>query len=174
MFGKFNLKNRLSAVLFLLTFIAACGFSPADANAQKKQDSEVLITIERGACYGSCPIYSAKIAGDGTVVYNGVENVKVKGEKQFKIPAEKVRELIKAFENINYFALKDKYETDERGMRIADLPPVTTSISINGKSKKIVHLYGAPKELKDLENKIDEAAGLKEFISHEQTRTDTK
>jgi hypothetical protein len=165
MFMKFNLKNRVSVVLFLLSVLVACGFSADDANAQRKTDSEVLITIERGACYGTCPIYSAQISGNGTVIYNGIENVKVKGKKQFKIPKTKVQELIKAFESINYFTLKDKYETDERGMRVADLPPVTTSISLKGKTKKIVHLFGAPKELKDLENKIDEAAELKKLIS---------
>lgn len=165
MFVKFNLKNRISAVLFLLSLAAACGFSPADANAQKKQDSDVLITIERGACYGACPIYSVQIAGDGKVVYKGVENVKLKGEKQFEIPREKVQELIKAFENVNYFSLKDKYETDERGMRLPDLPPVTTSITLKGKSKKVVNQYGAPKELRELEKKIEEAAGLKKLIS---------
>jgi hypothetical protein len=138
----------------------------ADAKAQKKSGAEVLITIERGACYGICPIYSAQISADGTVVYNGVENVKIKGRKRFKIPKAKVQELVKAFESINYFSLKDKYETDENGMRIADLPTVTTSISLKGKTKKVIHNYGAPKELRELENKIDEAAGMKKLISN--------
>ena len=164
MFVKFNLKNLSFVFLFLLSTLAFFGFS-ADVEAQKKSDSEVLITIERGACYGTCPIYSAQISGDGTVIYNGIENVKVKGKKRFKIPKVKVQELVKAFESINYFSLKDKYETDENGMRIADLPPVTTSISLKGKTKKVIHNYGAPKELRELENKIDEAAGLKKLIS---------
>lgn len=161
---KFNFKNRSFAILFLLSLFVFFGFF-ACANAQKKSDSAILISIERGACYGTCPIYSAQISGDGTVVYNGVENVRVKGKKQFKIPKAKVRELVKAFESINYFSLKDKYETDERGMRIADLPTVTTSISLKGKTKKVVHYYGAPKELRELENKIDEVGGLKKLIS---------
>lgn len=165
MFLKFNPKNRLFVVLFLILPLVACAFSPDNANAQKKADSKILITIERGACYGTCPIYSAQISGDGTVIYNGVENVKVKGKKQFKIPKAKVQELVKAFEDINYFSLKDRYDTDERGMRLADLPPATTSITINGKSKKIVHNYGAPKGLRELENKIDEVAGLKKLVS---------
>ena len=167
MLVKFNLKNLSFVFLFLLSTLVFFGCS-ADAKGQKKSDAEVLITIERGACYGTCPIYSAQISGDGTVVYNGIENVKVKGKKRFKIPKAKVQELVKAFENINYFSLKDKYETDENGMRIADLPPVTTSISLKGKTKKVIHNYGAPKELRELENKIDEAADLKKLISDSQ------
>ena len=164
MFVKFNLKNLSFVFLFLLSTLVFFSCS-SNAKAQKKSNSEVLITIERGACYGTCPIYSAQISGDGTVVYNGIENVKVKGKKRFKIPKAKVQELVKAFENINYFSLKDKYETDENGMRIADLPPVTTSISFKGKTKKVIHNYGAPKELRELENKIDEAADLKKLVS---------
>jgi hypothetical protein len=164
MFVKFNLKNLSFVFLFSVSTLVFFGFS-SDAKGQKKSDSEVLITIERGACYGTCPIYSAQISGDGTVVYNGIENVKVKGKKRFKIPKAKVRELVKAFESVNYFSLKDKYETDENGMRIADLPPVTTSISLKGKTKKVIHNYGAPKGLRELENKIDETAGLKKLVS---------
>ena len=167
MFVKFNLKNLSFVFLFLVSTLVFFGCS-SNAEAQKKSVSEVLITIERGACYGTCPIYSAQISGDGTVVYNGIENVKVKGKKRFKIPKAKVQELVKAFESINYFSLKDKYETDENGMRIADLPPVTTSISLKGKTKKVIHNYGAPKELRELENKIDEAADLKKLISNSE------
>lgn len=155
--------NNLAFIVLILFSAFACS---ADAQSRKKPKSDVLITIERAACYGTCPIYSAQIFGDGSVIYNGVENVKLKGKQQFKISKAKVQELVKAFENINYFALKDQYDTDERGMRIADLPPVTTSISLKGKIKKVVHNYGAPKELRELENKIDEAAGLKKFIGN--------
>ncbi|MDQ4123003.1 MAG: DUF6438 domain-containing protein [Acidobacteriota bacterium] len=162
MFVKLNLKNFSFVVLFLFTTLIFSGFSSL---AQKKAAPEILITIERGACYGICPIYSAQISGDGTVVYNGIENVKVKGKRQFKIPKTKVQELVKAFESINYFSLKDQYDTDERGMRVADLPPVTTSISLKGKTKKVVHNYGAPKALRELEDKIDQAAGLKSLVS---------
>ena len=60
--------------------------------------------------------------------------------------------------------MKNKYEFDENGMSFTDLPTTTTSISLNGKYKKVVNYYGTPKELNELENKIDEVAGLKKFI----------
>jgi hypothetical protein len=53
--------------------------------AQTTSDSEILITIKREGCFGSCPIYPAKIYNDGTVVYVGEEYVKVKGEQRHKI-----------------------------------------------------------------------------------------
>ena len=71
---------------------------------QKKSDLEALITIKREACFGSCPVYSAQIYSDGTVVYVGEENVKVKGEQRHKISEDRVKELIRAFERIKYFS----------------------------------------------------------------------
>src|SRR5438067_949141 len=89
--------------------------TPPSYTAQKKSASETLITIKREACFGSCPVYSAEIHNDGTVVYVGEENVKVKGEQRHKISGDRVKELIMAFERIKYFSLKDKYEVDENG-----------------------------------------------------------
>lgn len=132
--------------------------------AQKKSDSEILFTIERKACFGTCSVYSAQIYADGTVVYEGEEFVKVKGKKQHKISEDKVKELIKAFEKIKYFLLKDKYEANENGISMTDLPTTITSISLKGKQKKVVNYYCAPKELDELENLIDKIAGLYEYI----------
>lgn len=131
---------------------------------QKRSDLETLITIKREACFGSCPVYSAQIYSDGTVVYLGEENVKVKGEQRHRISEDRVKELIRAFERIKYFSLKDKYEVDGNGRSVTDQPTTTTSISLNGKQKKIVDYYCAPKELVELEDLIDKLAGLYEYI----------
>lgn len=163
---KMKIKNHLSFVLFSLSVILA--FAPyLSVQAQQKIEPEILITIERNSCFGSCPAYSAQIYADGSVVYVGVSNVKVEGEKRFKISETKVKELIAAFERANYFSLKDKYDSDEDGMSLTDLPTTITSISLKGKQKKTVNYYCAPKELKKLENFIDEAAGLNEYIGPE-------
>ena len=76
----------------------------------QKCEGDILITIERGACFGSCPIYSAQIYADGTVVYVGKDYVKTTGERRFKISQDRVQALIKEFERIDYWSLKDKYD----------------------------------------------------------------
>jgi Domain of unknown function (DUF6438) len=165
---KLELKttNHLFFVLFLLSLMAT--LAPySSVQAQQKVGSEILITIERESCFGSCPVYSAQIYADGTVIYVGISDVKVKGERRHKISETKVKELIAAFERINYFLLKDKYQSDENGMSMTDLPTTTTSISIEGKQKKVVNYYCAPKELDELENFIDKVASLYEYIGPE-------
>jgi len=149
------------AILFLTSFLV-----PQDPklDAYPKCDGKTVITIERSSCFGGCPVYSAEIHSDGTVVYVGKSYVLQKGEKYGEISPEKLQELIKEFRRINYFSLKDRYETDESGNTVSDLPTTTTSICLDGRKKTVVNYAYAPRELHDLEHKIEELAGLNKFI----------
>lgn len=123
-------------------------------------DSEPLITIERTGCYGPCPIYSAKIYRDGTVIYFGELFVKVEGERVFEISGERVDMLIRAFEEARYLSFRRHYVS-----RVSCAPSTITSLKLEGRRKKIVENEDAgPEGLKELENKIDELAGLLELI----------
>lgn len=135
-------------------------------NNQFSQDiriQEVRISMKRGPCFGTCPVYSLVIYGNGTVVYEGENFVKVTGKQISKISQGKVRKLIDEFYEINYFSLKDSYEEH----MITDLATVITSITINGKTKTVRHYHGdmnTPKELTQLENKIDEIVNSSQWI----------
>ena len=155
-----NLMVAKSTTIIVLLLFSFC----SSALAQNQSRSKILITIKREACFGSCPIYSAEIYTNGTVVYHGEDFVKVKGEQRHKITRDTIADLIKAFERINYFSLKDSYEFDQKGMSMTDLPRTTTSIFLNGKTKKVIDYYSAPKELVALEDLIDKLAGLYEYI----------
>lgn len=158
-----RIKTRSFFALFFLSTLTLFS-SPASIVAQKKADPGILITINRETCLGGCPSYSAQIYTDGRVVYRGYDFVKVKGERRHKVTETRVMELVKAFERIDYFSLKDKYEVDANGRSVTDQPRTTTSISLNGKYKKVVDYYCAPKELVALEDLIDKLAGLYEYI----------
>ena len=144
---------------FAIAFLILLCALPAVAEDEHRCEDDVVITIERSSCFGSCPIYSAKIYADGSVVYVGKEFVKEVGERRFKITPERVQQLIKEFEKIDYFSLKDKYDAE-----VTDLPTTTTSICLEGKKKKVVNYFGAPQKLHELENRIDELAGLKVLV----------
>ena len=156
-------KKHFSSLLPLFSMLALMLLS-MNVLAQQKPTSEIIITIEREACFGSCPVYSAQIYADGTVIYDGKDFVKITGKKQHKISEENLKKLIEAFEQVKYFSLKDRYDSDENGMSVTDQPTTTTTISLNGKKKKVVNYYCAPKELEKLEDNIDRIAGLYEYI----------
>ncbi len=126
------------------------------AIAQSKPDSQPVITIKRETSLGCSPDYSAEIYRDGTVIYHGVACV--------KISVDAVDQLIKAFDQANYFSFKDAYEFDEHGISYTDLARTTTSISINGKHKQVVDYLNPLKKLVALEAAIEKLAALYQYI----------
>jgi Domain of unknown function (DUF6438) len=144
--------------------ILILAFFCASAIAQTKPTPQVIITIRRQAGLGCSPDYSAEIYSDGTVVYHGVACVKVEGEKRHQISTDRVAQLVKAFDQADYFSFKDAYEVDEAGRSWTDSPRTTTSISLNGKYKKVVDYIAPPKELVALEELIEKLAGLYQYI----------
>lgn len=114
--------------------------------------TDVEITLERTACYGPCPIYSVAIYGDGTVIYDGKQFVKIEGTRTYTIPKESVDEIVRMFYEINYFSLNDNYDAN-----VTDLPTIITSIKIENQTKTVSNYGNAgPVRLQDLESKIDE------------------
>ena len=125
--------------------------------------AEFRITLERIMCYGTCPIYSLKIAGDGTVIYEGKEFVKFKGVQRSSISSEEVAELLDSFNKAGFLRLKDRYDAPD----ILDLPSAVTTLNIRGQIKSVFHHHGdrsAPKALRDLEEKIDRIANSQQWI----------
>ena len=98
----------------------------------------VVIKLERGPCYGPCPIYKLTIYGNGKVVYVGERFVQVEGAKTATISEKKIRELVSEFEKTDYFALKSKYDSEDWTCN----PSTITSIEIQGRSKIIYHYHG--------------------------------
>ena len=58
----------------------------------------VNITMSRGQCFGTCPIYYLEIDGNG----KGHHYVNVIGERTAHIPPQKVKELVGAFDNSDF------------------------------------------------------------------------
>ena len=128
------------------------------------------ITLERGACFGTCPIYKLAIKSDGTVTFEGQRFTKTIGAATGRISPSDFRALVSEFEKIDYFSLADSYSpgTKQCPQAMTDMPSAITSISVKGKSKAVRHYHGCSAEalakLTALENKIDEVAGAQKWI----------
>src|SRR4030081_2844013 len=66
-----------------------------------------LITLERGPCFGTCPIYKVTIASDGAVAFEGRNFVKTKGTATGQIKPEDFNLLVNEFQKTKYFDLDD-------------------------------------------------------------------
>jgi len=152
---------------------------------EQKAPADTLITLQRTGCYGFCPSYTLTIAADGAVVFNATSywagtgkssRLKESGPIMSEISQERIRQLINAFERANYFSLQDSYKDSEGcpGGMATDMPSAYTSIQINGRRKSISHYYGCmdkgegmfgyPRQLTELESKIDEIVNTKQWM----------
>lgn len=145
------------AILCLLIVLAACVSIESGVPGNTSDYKDAVITLERTACYGTCPIYTVTIYGDGRVDYDGDQFVDVPGVQTAQIEPKIVVELVEFMLNNGYLELEDAY-TD---YKITDMPSVITSLMVNGQSKRIEHYFGddsAPLILRQIENRIDEVA----------------
>lgn len=134
------------------------GAIPADAG----------MTLERTGCFGMCPSYAITISADGAVRYEGKHFVKTVGAADGSITSEDLRALINAFEAIDYWSYHDAYgaASSDPGScesEFTDAPSTITSLTLNGKTKRIEHYHGCQgfdgeQELTALEKRIDSVA----------------
>jgi hypothetical protein len=142
--------NRIKH-LGLLMLIVIGNFS---VNAQGNE-SGTVITLERTACHGTCPIYTVTILEDGTVIYEGKNFVSITGQQTSEISPETAALMVEAFENAGYFDWEDAYDTQT----VSDLPTIITSVTHDGTTQRIERYVGdttAPLALPYLEQWIDE------------------
>jgi hypothetical protein len=143
---KINFGARsINAILivFVWTQLISCSGTSRLAMA------EIIIEMEKTACYGQCPVYTVKIDESGRGLFIGVENTAHLGLFSFRLRKEELNGLIASFERIRFFELKDRYYD-----YITDLPTTYLTFRNGSREKKVMDYYGAPKELKDLEKSI--------------------
>lgn len=118
----------------------------------------VKITLARTSCFGTCPSYKVEVHGDGSVLYEGHGYVTFTGVHRGMVPQSNVIELVKQFEQADYYSLSDEYRSG-----VTDSPTKTTSISIDGRQKQVVDYVGLsagmPLAVEQLELAIDRLSG---------------
>ena len=150
------------ALLLTIVFMVSCVGNPTTTPGSS-DIKDVLITLERTACKGKCPVYTLSIYGNGTVVYEGKDYVKVQGRQTTAISEDQVRQLIAEFQKVDYFALEDSYEE----FMATDMPSTYTSLTVGGKTKTVRHYHGdfsAPEELTALEDRIDDIVNSDQWV----------
>jgi len=136
--------------------------------------SQSAITLERGACMGSCPDYRVTVHGDGLVEfdtgdehfkgtaaqvhleYNG-HNVLLPGHHTAHVDPASFARLFERFRDVHFYGLKNEYVYGA-----ADNPTQVLTVHV-GKSSKTVTDYigtqaGMPQEVRDLEEAVDAVA----------------
>jgi len=121
------------------------------------------IALERSACFGTCPIYSVDISGDGTVSYDGLDCVAQKGHRTGRVSRAAMENLVSMFRRARYFSLSDRFTA-----QITDAPSYRTAIRFDDRSKSVLDYVGLsagmPPAVRDLEIAIDRTAGTDKWV----------
>jgi len=154
------MRTRLCVIAFVL---AAGALRAGD-----KRDSEITtITLERTTCFGTCPVYQLTIHRSGKVEYEGKAHVWEEGRRTSRISGKNFEKLAKKIDEINFFDLKDRYDgknPDGSGVTVTDLPTTKTSVTRGNRTKTVENYFRGPKELKELEDLIDELTKSAEWV----------
>jgi len=127
----------------LFSIFLSCGLT----KKTNTSEIELIISLQRTACFGTCPIYKIEISSDGSGIYTGTRFVENIGVTKFNLSETQLNLILTQAEAIGFTNMKEEYSEP-----ISDLP--TTFIQI--KDKRIRDYTGAPKTLKNLENLIDQ------------------
>jgi len=152
--------------MLIAPLLAAVLMTATAPQAGGGPDAEV--TLERTACFGTCPVYSVRIAGDGLVEYAGKQYVRVVGAAQGRITRTAVQQLLDLIQKSGYFEMAGEYRyligPDGTRGTVTDLPTTITSVRIGTRTHRIVDYVGAPDALHEIERAIDRTAGTAKWV----------
>lgn len=149
--------------LLLLILLSTYFFNASGQN--EKTNKKELITMERGACFGSCPIFKITIFCDGKAIYEGERFVEKTGKYEKKLSKQEINNLIKQFRKADFYKFNENYPS-----RATDFPETIISFGYKGKYKKINHTNIVPDELVALEHLVDSIAEAKGWQKIEKTK----
>jgi hypothetical protein len=158
------------ALLALGAALAACGpRAPRAPAPETAATPATVVALERGPCFGTCPVYRVTLSADGLVEFVGTRFVSRVGADSARIAPEAVDGLVRALEAGGFFALADAYVPDAPacGRYHTDAPTVSLSVQAPERAKTVRHDHGcggAPEELTRLEHLVDSVAGSTRWI----------
>lgn len=133
--------------LLILISLAAC--SPKITG-----DTEgVVASIDRGPCFGKCPIYTMQVYKDGKVVYTGERFTTKLGTYEKKLDDKEFKALIKLFASADFFNFQEEYASE-----IPDLAHVSIYYSNGKESKKVGGKENRPPSLMQLQYALEKIA----------------
>jgi len=142
---KMGRQKKIYNFLWLgMTILWGCAKQPATS-------TELIIGMEKTSCYGPCPVYKIEIRNDRTMWYSGKNNVPVMGERSIKLTQEEYDKLRDEFIKAKFFEFNSSYTS-----HVPDYPTIYLEFNDGEKKKRVKDYYGAPKELKNLENKLED------------------
>ncbi|MEO9569969.1 MAG: DUF6438 domain-containing protein [Polaribacter sp.] len=115
--------------------------TPKTITAIKNIAENTYVKVSKTHCSGDCAVYDVILFKDGSLIFNGIENVLIKGKQEFIISEVKMKKLKKMFEKTSFGTYFDSYTSKS----VMDFP--STFITHNNKQIEIKLWKNVPLEL---------------------------
>lgn len=147
---------RILSAIILAFLLTSCGSKKAVIG------EDFNITMQKGSCFGSCPVYTITIDKKGYAIYDGERFTDKIGKHGMQIAPDKFQAIAQAFGDAGLASFDDDYPSN-----IADLPSATIAYVNNSFSKRITGKVERPQKVKDLQAMLEELAQMDAWISLE-------
>ncbi|HNN69028.1 MAG TPA: DUF6438 domain-containing protein [Saprospiraceae bacterium] len=125
---------------------------PSDTNVQ---NVPLLMTFQKTACFGFCPVFEFRLYRNGICHYDGKQFTPIQGQFYDLMEESEWQNIKNKVDSVGFFALEENYPVSEKEV-IMDLPKTVTTMFLNGRTKKITNSHSAPQPLKELESLIQQ------------------
>ena len=166
---------RLPLAWALVLGLASCATPPSStrptppgsqvpSHATSTAASELFIKLDRGSCFGSCPVYELTISSSGLVSFHGKEFVARLGQHTRQLTPAQMDALRAATATARFFEVKSQ----RRLTIISDSPTLDLTINEGGQTRHIRVDVGSaewwPPAVSHLGDVIDDIADSGEWI----------
>lgn len=145
----------------------------APVMAASPQDS---VSVERGACFGPCPIYTATVYGDDRLVFEGRRFVAREGRHEAKLAAGSFARLLQIAKRHDFASMDSKWP-DEKGLNCpeapTDLPTVVVTVAADDLRHSVTYYEGcggtpAAERVEAMVADLDKALALGEWVGRRE------
>lgn len=149
-----NLRIKLKFPL-ILGFLVAFGMY-SNQLAGQGPSNKMIIEMTKGACFGSCPVYSLKIYENGLMHYEGIKNVERLGLFAKQLSKAKLEKVKQAFLDNNFWYYRSIFKSE-----IPDAATVSLTYIRGGVRKTVLGKDNRPLKIKTIEDVLTNFANSK-------------
>ena len=169
------MHRKLNAILVasIIALQMGCADSIRRLSLEVVRSHDLVLTMKRTECYGTCPVYEVSIDDAGNVTFNGIKHTNTIGKAAGKISSGDIDQLVSALNAASFYKLSQNYDQNTCPEFATDMSTVVISLRLNGLIKTVNHNLGCstkgdhkpyPPGLAVLEKKIDETARTSQWI----------
>lgn len=126
-----NANFMFRVVIFYILVVLSMSCKSSKKLVESNTDA-FLYGLDRGACFGHCPVFSIRIKQDGLALLDAKRYNKIDGKFERKLTKEEFSNLKKSFVKTDLFKMDNEYATE-----VADLPATILYETKDGVIKKV-------------------------------------